>query len=50
MDNALRPLHQLVTDSKNVVKDSIIQEWLRVTLSDCTHRYSRAILLLIMNV
>ncbi|XP_067278091.1 conserved oligomeric Golgi complex subunit 2 [Pseudorasbora parva] len=43
MDNALRPLHQLVTDSKNVVKDSIIQEWLRVTLSDCTHRYFETI-------
>ncbi|XP_077093220.1 conserved oligomeric Golgi complex subunit 2 [Siphateles boraxobius] len=43
MDNALRPLHQLVTDSKNLVKDSIIQEWLRVTLSDCTHRYFETI-------
>ncbi|XP_051507861.1 conserved oligomeric Golgi complex subunit 2-like [Myxocyprinus asiaticus] len=43
MDNSLRPLHQLVTDSKNVVKDSIIQEWLRVTLSDCTHRYFETI-------
>lgn len=43
MDNALRPLHQLVTDSKNVVKDSIIQEWLQVTLSDCTHRYFETI-------
>uniref|UniRef100_A0A672SR91 Conserved oligomeric Golgi complex subunit 2-like n=1 Tax=Sinocyclocheilus grahami TaxID=75366 RepID=A0A672SR91_SINGR len=43
MDNALQPLHQLVTDSKNVVKDSIIQEWLRVTLSDCTHRYFETI-------
>ncbi|XDV50262.1 hypothetical protein PO909_019341 [Leuciscus waleckii] len=43
MDNALRPLHQLVTDSKNVVKNSIIQEWLRVTLSDCTHRYFETI-------
>ncbi|XP_072534529.1 LOW QUALITY PROTEIN: conserved oligomeric Golgi complex subunit 2 [Salminus brasiliensis] len=43
MDNALRPLHQLVTDSTGVVKDSIIQEWLRVTLSDCTHRYFETI-------
>lgn len=43
MDNALQPLHQLVTDSKNMVKDSIIQEWLRVTLSDCTHRYFETI-------
>ncbi|TRY96035.1 hypothetical protein DNTS_016550 [Danionella cerebrum] len=43
MDNALRPLHQLVTDSKDVLKDSIIQEWLRVTLSECTHRYFETI-------
>uniref|UniRef100_A0A672MUM9 Conserved oligomeric Golgi complex subunit 2 n=1 Tax=Sinocyclocheilus grahami TaxID=75366 RepID=A0A672MUM9_SINGR len=43
MENALQPLHQLVTDSKKVVKDSIIQEWLRVTLSDCTHRYFETI-------
>uniref|UniRef100_A0A8B9LPJ8 COG complex component COG2 C-terminal domain-containing protein n=1 Tax=Astyanax mexicanus TaxID=7994 RepID=A0A8B9LPJ8_ASTMX len=43
MDNALRPLHQLVTDSTGVVKDSIIQQWLRVTLSDCTHRYFETI-------
>uniref|UniRef100_A0A8C1ITM0 Conserved oligomeric Golgi complex subunit 2 n=1 Tax=Cyprinus carpio TaxID=7962 RepID=A0A8C1ITM0_CYPCA len=43
MDNALQPLHQLVTNSKNVVKDSIILEWLRVTLSDCTHRYFETI-------
>lgn len=43
MDNALQPLHQLVTDSKNVVTDSIIQEWLRITLSDCTQRYYETI-------
>ncbi|KAA0717917.1 Conserved oligomeric [Triplophysa tibetana] len=43
MDNALRPIHQLVTDSQNVVKESIIQEWLRITLSECTHRYFETI-------
>ncbi|XP_076831419.1 conserved oligomeric Golgi complex subunit 2 [Brachyhypopomus gauderio] len=43
MDNALRPLHQLLTDSTGVVKDSIVLEWLRVTLSDCTHRYFETI-------
>ncbi|KAL7889704.1 hypothetical protein AOLI_G00019620 [Acnodon oligacanthus] len=43
MDNALRPLHQLVSDSTGVVKVSIIHKWLRVTLSDCTHRYFETI-------
>ncbi|KAL6486902.1 hypothetical protein MHYP_G00035280 [Metynnis hypsauchen] len=43
MDNALRPLHQLVSDSTGVVKVSIIHEWLRVTLSDCTQRYFETI-------
>ncbi|XP_036430302.1 conserved oligomeric Golgi complex subunit 2 [Colossoma macropomum] len=43
MDNALRPLHQLVSDSTGVVKVSIIHEWLRVTISDCTHRYFETI-------
>ncbi|XP_017319955.1 conserved oligomeric Golgi complex subunit 2 [Ictalurus punctatus] len=43
MDNALQPLHQLLTDSTGVVKASIIQEWLRVALSDCTHRYFETI-------
>ncbi|XP_062852331.1 conserved oligomeric Golgi complex subunit 2 [Trichomycterus rosablanca] len=43
MDNALRPLHQLLTDSSGVVKTSIIQEWLRVALSDCTQRYFETI-------
>ncbi|XP_030627703.1 conserved oligomeric Golgi complex subunit 2 [Chanos chanos] len=43
MDNALQPLHQLVNDSKDTVKPSIIHEWLRVTLSDCTHRYYETI-------
>ncbi|KAI5617461.1 conserved oligomeric Golgi complex subunit 2 [Silurus asotus] len=43
MDNALQPIHQLLTDSTNVVKLSIIHEWLRVALSDCTHRYFETI-------
>ncbi|KAL2083696.1 hypothetical protein ACEWY4_021469 [Coilia grayii] len=43
MDNALRPLHQLVSDSKDLVKATLIEEWLRVTLSDCTHRYYETI-------
>ncbi|XP_041922047.1 conserved oligomeric Golgi complex subunit 2 [Alosa sapidissima] len=43
MDNALRPLHQLVSDSRDLVKAVLMQEWLRVTLSDCTHRYYETI-------
>uniref|UniRef100_A0A8C7KXB8 Conserved oligomeric Golgi complex subunit 2 n=1 Tax=Oncorhynchus kisutch TaxID=8019 RepID=A0A8C7KXB8_ONCKI len=43
MDNALRPLHQLLSDSKDMVKPSISQEWLRITLNDCTHRYFETI-------
>ncbi|KAG5266497.1 hypothetical protein AALO_G00232750 [Alosa alosa] len=43
MDNALRPLHQLVSDSRDLVKAALMQEWLRVTLSDCTHRYYETI-------
>ncbi|XP_064806396.1 conserved oligomeric Golgi complex subunit 2 isoform X2 [Oncorhynchus masou masou] len=43
MDNALRPLHQLLSDSKDMVKPSIAQDWLRVALNDCTHRYFEAI-------
>ncbi|KAG7333833.1 hypothetical protein KOW79_002240 [Hemibagrus wyckioides] len=43
MDNALQPLHQLLSDSTGVVKASIFQEWLRVALSDCTHRYFETI-------
>lgn len=38
MDNALRPLHQLLTDSTGLVTPSTAQEWLRVTLSECTQR------------
>uniref|UniRef100_A0A4W5RXS3 Conserved oligomeric Golgi complex subunit 2 n=1 Tax=Hucho hucho TaxID=62062 RepID=A0A4W5RXS3_9TELE len=43
MDNALRPLHQLLSDSKEMVKPSIAQDWLRVALNDCTHRYFETI-------
>ncbi|CAB1313258.1 unnamed protein product [Coregonus sp. 'balchen'] len=30
MDNALRPLHQLLSDSKDMVKPSIAQDWLQI--------------------
>uniref|UniRef100_A0A3P8UQ68 Conserved oligomeric Golgi complex subunit 2-like n=1 Tax=Cynoglossus semilaevis TaxID=244447 RepID=A0A3P8UQ68_CYNSE len=43
MDNALRPLHQLLTDSSGLVTPSTAQEWLRVTLCDCTQRYFETI-------
>uniref|UniRef100_A0A671TR30 Conserved oligomeric Golgi complex subunit 2 n=1 Tax=Sparus aurata TaxID=8175 RepID=A0A671TR30_SPAAU len=43
MDNALRPLHQLLTDSTGLVTPSTAQEWLRVTLSECTQRYYETI-------
>ncbi|XP_028844778.1 conserved oligomeric Golgi complex subunit 2 [Denticeps clupeoides] len=43
MDNALRPLHQLMSDCKDMVKTTIIQDWLRSTLSDCTYRYYETI-------
>ena len=42
MDNALRPLHQLLTDSTGLVTPSTAQEWLRVTLSECTQRSASA--------
>ncbi|CAG10093.1 unnamed protein product, partial [Tetraodon nigroviridis] len=35
MDNALQPLHQLLSDSAGL--------WLRVALSECTHRYCETI-------
>uniref|UniRef100_A0A8D0AL94 Conserved oligomeric Golgi complex subunit 2 n=1 Tax=Sander lucioperca TaxID=283035 RepID=A0A8D0AL94_SANLU len=43
MDNALRPLHQLLTDSTGLVTPITAQEWLRVALSDCTQRYYETI-------
>ncbi|KAG7493012.1 hypothetical protein MATL_G00020780 [Megalops atlanticus] len=39
MDNALRPLHQLQSDYRDTLKASTIENWLRVTLCDCTQRY-----------
>uniref|UniRef100_A0A8C5N6N1 Conserved oligomeric Golgi complex subunit 2 n=1 Tax=Gouania willdenowi TaxID=441366 RepID=A0A8C5N6N1_GOUWI len=43
MDNALRPLHQLLTDSSGLVASGTAQEWLRVTLCDCTQKYFETI-------
>uniref|UniRef100_A0A665U8A9 Conserved oligomeric Golgi complex subunit 2 n=1 Tax=Echeneis naucrates TaxID=173247 RepID=A0A665U8A9_ECHNA len=43
MDNALRPLHQLLTDATGLVTPSTAQEWLRVALCDCTQRYYETI-------
>ncbi|KAM6956107.1 conserved oligomeric Golgi complex subunit 2 [Aplochiton taeniatus] len=43
MDNALRPLHQLVSDSTGLVPPATSQEWLRVALCDCTNRYYETI-------
>uniref|UniRef100_H3DI24 Conserved oligomeric Golgi complex subunit 2 n=1 Tax=Tetraodon nigroviridis TaxID=99883 RepID=H3DI24_TETNG len=42
MDNALQPLHQLLSDSAGLVSSSTVQ-WLRVALSECTHRYCETI-------
>lgn len=38
MDNALQPLHQLLTDSAGLVTPQTAQGWLQVTLSDCTQK------------
>ncbi|XP_075997842.1 conserved oligomeric Golgi complex subunit 2 [Genypterus blacodes] len=43
MDNALRPLLQLLTDATGLVNPSTAQEWLRVALCDCTQRYYETI-------
>ncbi|KAF6736933.1 Conserved oligomeric Golgi complex subunit 2 [Oryzias melastigma] len=43
MDNALRPLHQLLTDSTGLVTPVTAQAWLRVVLSDCTQKYYETI-------
>ncbi|XP_061783440.2 conserved oligomeric Golgi complex subunit 2 [Nerophis lumbriciformis] len=43
MDNALRPLHQLLTDCTGLVATETAREWLRVTLSECTQRYYETI-------
>lgn len=38
MDNALQPLHQLLTDSMGLVTSSTVHGWLHVALSECTQR------------
>lgn len=38
VDNALQPLHQLLSDSAGLVAPSTAHEWLRVVLSECTQR------------
>ncbi|XP_061646075.1 conserved oligomeric Golgi complex subunit 2 isoform X2 [Phyllopteryx taeniolatus] len=43
MDNALQPLHQLLTDSTGLVDAATARQWLRVTLSECTQRYYETI-------
>nr|XP_020454095.1 conserved oligomeric Golgi complex subunit 2 isoform X1 [Monopterus albus] len=43
MDNALHPLHQVLTDSTGLVSPSTAQEWLQVALSECTQRYYETI-------
>lgn len=43
MDNALQPLHQLVSDSTGLVTPSTAYDWLRVTLSECTQKYYETI-------
>lgn len=43
MDNALRPLHQLLTDSTELVTPHVAQEWLRVALSECIQKYYETI-------
>ncbi|XP_054653943.1 conserved oligomeric Golgi complex subunit 2 isoform X1 [Dunckerocampus dactyliophorus] len=43
VDNALQPLHQLLADSTGLVDPATAQEWLRVTLSECTQRYYETI-------
>ncbi|XP_023818997.1 conserved oligomeric Golgi complex subunit 2 [Oryzias latipes] len=43
MDNALRPLHQLLTDSTGLVTPVTAQAWLRVVLSVCTQKYYETI-------
>ncbi|XP_053731076.1 conserved oligomeric Golgi complex subunit 2 [Synchiropus splendidus] len=43
MDNALRPLHQLVIDATGLVAPATAHEWLRIVLSDCTQKYYETI-------
>ncbi|KAM9808571.1 conserved oligomeric Golgi complex subunit 2 [Syngnathus typhle] len=43
MDNALQPLHQLLSDSTGLVDAATARRWLTVTLSECTQRYYETI-------
>ncbi|XP_051935688.1 conserved oligomeric Golgi complex subunit 2 [Hippocampus zosterae] len=43
MDNALRPLHQLLSDSSGLVDAATARRWLTATLSECTQRYYETI-------
>uniref|UniRef100_A0A3Q3DKH5 Conserved oligomeric Golgi complex subunit 2 n=1 Tax=Hippocampus comes TaxID=109280 RepID=A0A3Q3DKH5_HIPCM len=43
MDNALRPLHQLLSDSSGLVDAATARHWLTATLSECTQRYYETI-------
>ncbi|KAM8947218.1 conserved oligomeric Golgi complex subunit 2 [Pelodytes ibericus] len=39
MDNAIKPLHKLQNEYKDLLKQSIREEWLTAALSECTQRY-----------
>ncbi|XP_077351311.1 conserved oligomeric Golgi complex subunit 2 isoform X3 [Festucalex cinctus] len=43
MDNALRPLRQLLSDSTGLVDADTARRWLTVALSECTQRYYETI-------
>uniref|UniRef100_A0A8C6Q8P9 Conserved oligomeric Golgi complex subunit 2 n=1 Tax=Nothobranchius furzeri TaxID=105023 RepID=A0A8C6Q8P9_NOTFU len=43
MENALQPLHQVLTDSTGSVTPQMAQEWLRVALAECTQKYYETI-------
>ncbi|XP_023689498.1 conserved oligomeric Golgi complex subunit 2 isoform X1 [Paramormyrops kingsleyae] len=43
VDSALRPLLQLQSDFRDMLRPPIIEEWLRITLCDCTQRYHETI-------
>ncbi|XP_077585572.1 conserved oligomeric Golgi complex subunit 2 isoform X1 [Stigmatopora nigra] len=43
MDNALRPLNQLQSDSVGLLDEETARNWLKATLSECTQRYYETI-------
>nr|XP_033794454.1 conserved oligomeric Golgi complex subunit 2 isoform X2 [Geotrypetes seraphini] len=43
IDNALKPLHQLQNEYNDILKQSIIQGWLKGALSESTQRYYETI-------